>query len=184
MMVPFVDREISAARTWLYQPETNARHPLASVRLKNEATPRCRPASSPPSTRAATGSTNFVGDAQLPLTAKGTSKFVTFALDAKTDIRRIDKGVKQHRARQGDRRRADPDHEVARTLDYEITPPTEEDRDMVVDEPRGDGWKPAAGEQGYRADADPLPPPDHRRQGTNHQGVAVARAHSTARPSR
>src|SRR5208337_2839997 len=36
MMVPFVDRNVAATRAWLYQPETNARHPLAAVRLRND----------------------------------------------------------------------------------------------------------------------------------------------------
>jgi hypothetical protein len=35
-MVPFVDCEVPAARTWLYQPETSARHPLAAVRVPND----------------------------------------------------------------------------------------------------------------------------------------------------
>ena len=52
----------------------------------------CRPASSPP-TKAHGGNARFVGDAQLPLLPKGAFKFVTFALDTKTDIRREDQGV-------------------------------------------------------------------------------------------
>jgi Domain of unknown function (DUF4139) len=36
MMVPFVDREIAVTRTWLYQPDTAARHPLAAVQVRNE----------------------------------------------------------------------------------------------------------------------------------------------------
>jgi hypothetical protein len=36
MMAPFVDSEVPAARTWLYQPETVARHPLAAVRVRND----------------------------------------------------------------------------------------------------------------------------------------------------
>ena len=36
MMVPFVDRNVAATRTWLYQPQTNAHHPLAAVRLRND----------------------------------------------------------------------------------------------------------------------------------------------------
>jgi hypothetical protein len=36
MMVPFVDHEVPAVLTWLYQPETSARHPLAAVRLRND----------------------------------------------------------------------------------------------------------------------------------------------------
>jgi hypothetical protein len=36
MMMPFVDCEVLAARTWLYQPETVARHQLAAVRVCND----------------------------------------------------------------------------------------------------------------------------------------------------
>ena len=36
MMIPFVDREVAATRSYLYQPETNAHRPLAAVRLKND----------------------------------------------------------------------------------------------------------------------------------------------------
>ena len=36
------------------------------------------------------GAVNFAGDAQLPLLPKGATRFVTFALDAKTAIRRSD----------------------------------------------------------------------------------------------
>ena len=42
MMVPFVDREVTAARTWLYQPDTAARRPLAAVRAAQRR--RQRPA--------------------------------------------------------------------------------------------------------------------------------------------
>ena len=36
MMVPFIDREVAAARTWLYQPDVSPRRPLAAVRLRND----------------------------------------------------------------------------------------------------------------------------------------------------
>ncbi len=36
MMVPYVDHELSATRTFLYQPDTNARRPLAALKLKND----------------------------------------------------------------------------------------------------------------------------------------------------
>ena len=144
MMVPFVDREISAARTWLYQPETNARHPLASVQLKNETDTALPAGIITAFDQGSEGRTDFVGDAQLPLTAKSTSKFVTFALDAKTDIRRIDNGIKQTKLGKSIDGVLTLTTKSVQTLDYEITPPIEEDRDVVIDEARGDGWKPEA----------------------------------------
>jgi hypothetical protein len=95
MMVPFVDREVPAARTWLYQPETAARHPLAAVRVRNDGESGLPPGIVTAYEAAGDGSVNFVGDAQLPLLPRSTFKFVTFALDSKTDIRCEDKGVQR-----------------------------------------------------------------------------------------
>ena len=106
MMVPFVDREVTAARTWLYQPDTAARRPLAAVRVRNDGETGLPAGIVTAYDVSADGSMNFVGDAQLPLLPKGTFKFVTFALDSKTDIRREDRGVSAHHARQGGQRGA------------------------------------------------------------------------------
>lgn len=143
MMVPFVDREVSAARTWLYQPETNARHPLASVKLENDTATAMSAGIITAFDRAQDGRTNFVGDAQLPLMGKGATKFVTFALDSKTDIRRTDKGVKQVRLGKAVDGVLTLTTKSVHTIDYEITPPAEEDRDVVIDESRSMGWSPA-----------------------------------------
>jgi hypothetical protein len=143
MMVPFVDREIGASRVWLYQPETNARHPLASVQLKNDTETALPAGIITAFDRTSAGHTNFVGDAQLPLTAKSALKFVTFALDAKTDIRRTDKGVRQTRLGKAVDGVLTLTTKSVRGIDYEITPPAEEDREIVIEEVRGDGWQPA-----------------------------------------
>jgi hypothetical protein len=143
VMVPFVDREISASRTWLYQPETNARHPLAAIRLKNDTETALPAGIITAFDRTGDGKANFVGDAQLPLTAKGASKFVTFALDPKTDVRRIDMGVKQVRLGKSVDGQLTLTTKSTRAIDFEITPPAEEDREVVIDEARADGWQPA-----------------------------------------
>ncbi|MGF1621798.1 MAG: DUF4139 domain-containing protein [Rhodomicrobiaceae bacterium] len=143
MMVPFVDREISAVRSWLYQPETNARHPLASIKLENDTETALSAGIITAFERSGDERTNFVGDAQLPLTGKGASKFVTFALDAKTDIRRTDKGVTQTQLGKAVDGVLTLTTKAVRVLDYEITPPAEEDRTVVIDEARNDGWKPS-----------------------------------------
>ena len=78
----------------------------------------------------------------MPLTPKGAEKFVTFALDSKTDIRRIDNGSKQTRLGKAVRGLLTVSVKSNWVIDYEITPPVEEDRDIVIDEARYDGWKP------------------------------------------
>ncbi len=90
------------------------------------------------------GATNFVGDAQLPLTPKGSFKFVTFALDGKTDIRREDRGTKQTRLAKIVNGEMSLTVKSRWTMNYEITPPSDEDREVVIDEARPDGWKPAS----------------------------------------
>jgi hypothetical protein len=144
MMVPFVDREVAATRTYLYQPETAPRHPLAAVRLRNDGDAGLPAGIVTAYDASADGSTNFVGDAQLPLLSKGTFKFVTFALDAKTDIRRDDKGVAQTMLGKAVNGTLTLTTRSRRTIAYEITPPTDEDREIVIEEARFEGWTPAA----------------------------------------
>lgn len=145
MMVPFADREITASRTWLYQPETNARRPLAAVKLQNDS------ATALPAgiiTAYETGGetvTTFAGDAQLPLTPKGSAKFITFALDGKTEIRREDRGRKQTRLAKIVNGEMTLTTKSRWVFDYEITPPADEDREVVIDEARPEGWRPAEG---------------------------------------
>jgi len=143
MMIPFTDREIPASRTFIYQPETNATRPLAAVRLTNDGDSALPPGLVTSFETSADGSANFAGDAQLPLLSKGTTKFITFALDSKTDIRREDRGVKQTRLGKAARGELTLTVKSRWAIDYEITPPGEEDREVFIEEPRLDGWKPA-----------------------------------------
>ena len=95
MMVPFVEREVTATRTWLYQPDISARRPLAAVRVRNDGDSGLPPGIVTAYDAGSDDNINFVGDAQLPLLPRGMFKFVIFALDTKTDIRREDKGVQR-----------------------------------------------------------------------------------------
>jgi hypothetical protein len=144
MMVPFVDREVTATRTWLYQPDIAARRPLAAVRLRNDSDSGLPAGIVTAYDAAADGNVNFVGDAQLPLLPKGTFKFVTFALDAKTDIRREDQGMLRTVLGKAVNGVLTLTTRSRRTIGYEVTAPADEDRDIVVEEPRIDGWKPSA----------------------------------------
>jgi hypothetical protein len=144
MMVPFVDREVPAARTWLYQPETAARHPLAAMRVRNDGESGLPPGIVTAYEAAGDGSVNFVGDAQLPLLPKSTFKFVIFALDSKTDIRREDKGVLRTQLGKAINGALTLTTRSRRSISYEIAAPSDEDRQVVIEEARANGWKPTS----------------------------------------
>jgi len=141
MMIPFADREITASRTTIYQPETNATRPLAAVRLTNDGDSALPAGLVTSFETGADGAANFAGDAQLPLLSKGATRFITFALDSKTEIRREDRGVKQTRLGKAARGELTLTVKSRWAIDYEITPPGEEDREVFIEEPRQDGWK-------------------------------------------
>ncbi len=147
MMVPFLDRDIAASRTWLYQPDTHARRPLAAVRLRNDGDATLPAGIVTTFETAGEGTTNFVGDAQLPLLPKGSFKFVTLALDTKTDIRREDKGIQRTTLGKSINGELTITTRSRRTVAYEVTPPVEEDREIIVEEPRVSGWSPSADQQ-------------------------------------
>ena len=147
MMVPFLDREVAASRTWLYQPDTHARRPLAAVRLRNDGDATLPAGIVTTFEGAGEGGTNFVGDAQLPLLPRGTYKFVTLALDTKTDIRREDKGIQRTILGKSVNGELTVTTRSRQTLSYEVTTPAEEDREVIVEEPRNAGWSPSADQQ-------------------------------------
>ena len=144
MMVPFVDREIAVDRVWLYRPDLHAKRPFAAARLKNEGETGLPPGIVTAFEIAGDGTTNHVGDALLPLMPRGSQKFVTFALDAKTDVRREDRGI--HRSVLGTAvdGRLTTTIRSRRILAYEVTAPPDEDRDVLIEEDRDTGWSPAA----------------------------------------
>jgi len=144
MMVPFIDCEVPTARTWLYQPETSARHPLAAVRVRNDGESSLPPGIVTAYEVAGDASINFVGDAQLPLVPKSTFKFVTFALDSKTDIRREDKGMQRTQLGKAVNGTLTLTTRSRRSISYEITAPLDEDRQIVIEEARADGWRSAS----------------------------------------
>jgi hypothetical protein len=144
MMVPFADREVAATRTWLYQPETAVRHPLAAVRLLNDQDTGLPPGIVTAYEVVGDGSVNFVGDAQLPLLPSGNSKFLTFALDSKTDIARDDRGVVRSQLGKAVNGVLTLTIRSRRVIAYEITAPADEDRQITIEEARAQGWTPAS----------------------------------------
>jgi hypothetical protein len=154
MMVPFLDREVAATRVWLYQPETSPRRPLAAIRVRNDGESGLPPGIVTAYDSSRDGNLGFVGDAQLPLLPKGTFKFVTFALDVKTDIRRDDKGANRVVSGKAVNGVLTLTTRSRRTIAYEITAPADEDRDIFIEELRSEGWQ-AVGDGGKAVEETP-----------------------------
>jgi hypothetical protein len=148
MMVPFVDREVPVTRIWLYQPDVVPNRPLAAVRLKNDGDSALPAGLVTAFENAANGGTGFVGDALLPLTPKDATRLATFAVDTKTAIRRDDRGIVQTMLGKALNGTLTLQTRSTRMIEYEVTAPPDEDREIVVEEERIAGWTPAAGMKG------------------------------------
>jgi hypothetical protein len=144
MMVPFVDREIGVERVWLYQPDLHEKRPFAAARLINDGETGLPPGIVTAFETGGDGVTNHVGDALLPQLPRGSQKFVTFALDTKTEVRREDKGVRRTVLGTAVDGKLTTTIKSRQVIAYEVTAPADEDRDVLVEEERPAGWAPAA----------------------------------------
>jgi hypothetical protein len=144
MMVPFVDREIGVERVWLFQPGLHEKRPFAAARLINDGDTGLPPGIVTAFETGGDGVTNHVGDALLPQLPRGSQKFVTFALDTKTEVRREDKGVRRTVLGTAVDGKLTTTIKSRQVIAYEVTAPADEDRDVLVEEERPVGWAPAA----------------------------------------
>ena len=124
----------------------------------------------------ADGNTNFVGDALLPLMPKAATRFMTFALDTRTAIRRDDRGMVRPRSARPPMAALTMQTRSKRTIDYEVTAPPDEDREILVEEERVEGWKPAADQKVAEETPTRYPSQDRGGQGRGDQGELRARA--------
>lgn len=88
LSVRFLNREVAAERVALFQPETHARHPLASVRITNDAKTGLPPGAMTFFETGAGGALTYIGDAQLTTLPAGEDRILSYALDNKTTIDR------------------------------------------------------------------------------------------------
>lgn len=142
LMIPFISRAFPVERLWVYQPETNATHPLAAVALENESGNGLPPGILTLYDRSGVdGGLVHVGDAEMPLTPKGEHRFIPFALDSQTNIDRqtqedrrlglitVSRGVLRQKA------------VYLNTTIYMVKAPAEEDRTIIIEHPRMEGWE-------------------------------------------
>ena len=90
-LLPVLTLSVPATRISLYQPDTEARHPLSSIEIKNAS-----PTDLPPGVlaiyerEADSGELTYAGDAQLALLPSGQSRFVSYAVDLRVTIDRAE----------------------------------------------------------------------------------------------
>ena len=92
-LLPVISLSLPAPRAALYQPETEARHPLSSIEITNDS-----PTDLPPGVlviyeRATGGELTYAGDAQLSLLPAGKSRFVSYAVDLRMTVDRAEKDL-------------------------------------------------------------------------------------------
>ena len=140
LLVPIIDREIPASRVDLYLPETEPKHPLAAVDLKNDGQTGLPPGVLTLYERGADGAVAYVGDARLGALPAGETRLVSFAVDQKVTVEREDK-------RDDTLARArivDGVLELTTTqrasVTYAVTGAAGEDRTVLLQTPRYDGW--------------------------------------------
>jgi hypothetical protein len=140
LMIPLISHTMPAEKLWVYQPETNAQHPLAAVSMKNDGNTGLPPGILTLYNQTANGLI-FIGDADMPLVPKGENRFISFALDTKTKIDRmtqddrhlgmitIVKGMLHQKTVSNN------------TTTYTIKAPPDEERTIVIEHPRREGWE-------------------------------------------
>ncbi len=136
LMVPIVNREVPARRVSLYQPDTHATHPLASVRLENDSGSGLPPGVLTLSERGGEGGTAYVGDARLGAFPLGEERLVSFALDQKTLISREAREVRSITKATVERGILRLTIALRRTTEYRLKAPAEEARVVLIEVPR------------------------------------------------
>lgn len=140
LAVPIVDKVVPGELVAVYQPDTSPRHPLAALKLTNSTG-----LSLPPGVltlyRKDDTTTSFVGDAQLASLPDAESRMLGFALDPKVLVDRDEKSeqtISRATMANGIFRASIVDQ---RTTVYTLKAAPDEDRRIVIEHPRLQGWE-------------------------------------------
>ncbi|TBW40733.1 hypothetical protein EYW49_03110 [Siculibacillus lacustris] len=148
MMVPFVDRTIAAERISFYRGGSAEQRPFIAARLKNDGDATLPPGIVTAFATGADGAVTHVGDALLAQLPRAGDQIVLFALDTKTRVRREDRGIRQTVVGTAADGLLSTTTTSRRVIAWEITAPPDEDRDVLLEEARADGWSVATGSDG------------------------------------
>ncbi|WP_178131194.1 DUF4139 domain-containing protein, partial [Reyranella sp. CPCC 100927] len=140
LSVPIINGEVPVKRQALYQPETHTRNPLASVRLQNDGSTGLPPGIVTIYERTS-GQVAYVGDARLSALPAGENRLLSYALDQKVVVSvestqtetlvrgSIVQGVLNYQMLE------------RQTVTYRVKAPAKEDRQLLVETAKLDGWK-------------------------------------------
>jgi len=149
MMLPFVNQDLAMERISLYQPETHATHPLAAVKIKNEGQTGLPPGILTLYEESASlGGSHFVGDAQMPVLAKGEERMISYALDSKTKISREIQSASEEVKVTISRGVMKTKYNYRQETIYKMKAPAEETRTIVLEQAKQYGYKIAAPQKG------------------------------------
>ncbi len=140
LMLPFISQELSAEKLYVYQPETDAQHPLAAVSVSNE-TGNGLPPGILTLFDGASGALLHVGDAEMPMVPKGENRFISFALDSKTKIDRQEQEDRSLGLITVAGGMLNQKIVTLNTTTYTIKAPDDEDRTIILEQPRREGWE-------------------------------------------
>jgi hypothetical protein len=155
LMVPIVAAAFPVERLALYQPGTSSRHPLAALRLTNDAA-----AALPPGLltfyETLNGAAAFVGDARMATLPAGDSRLLSFAVDQAVTVDRSDRpGRALSRATVADGVLSLSVVERQTTI-YTVAGAKNGPRKLLIEHPRRAGWEladPAPAATGVEATA-------------------------------
>ncbi len=159
LMMPIAATSLPVERVALYQPATDARHPLASLRLRNDGDTALPPGLLTFYDRGAASSA-YVGDARLATLPAGESRLLSFAVDQAVTVDREEKPSRRlSRATIADGVLTLSVIDRQSTT-YTVAGAPDADRDVVIEHPRHPGWElaePANGKPEATATAYRLP---------------------------
>lgn len=138
LTVPFIDGAFVAERVSVYQPDVEAGHPIAAVRIRNAGE-----ASLPPGILTLyDGADGYAGDAQFLGAGPGENRLLAFAVDRKVRIaaeRRDDFRLLTASVTDGVLRTESVHRAVT---EYVISGAADGERVVVIEHPKRPGWKP------------------------------------------
>ncbi|HEV2550144.1 MAG TPA: DUF4139 domain-containing protein [Stellaceae bacterium] len=139
-IVPLLDKDIPIVRLALYQPETSAAHPLASVRLKNDTMNGLPPGVLTLYEDSGAG-VGYVGDARLNGVPAGEERLVSYAVDEKTKIAREEQSTSALTRASMAQSVMHLTRVVRRTTTYNVSAPASEPRRVLLEHRKFENWK-------------------------------------------
>lgn len=140
LSIPVIDRQVPSQRLALFQSDTNARNPMAAVRITNNADTGLPPGILTIYERDKAGAVAYVGDGRLSNVPVGEKRLIAYALDEKITIER--EAAQTQRLATGTIAGGVLHYSrvLRQTATYRIHGPAKEPRQLVIMQRQIPGW--------------------------------------------